>query len=181
MIQRNAGGGVIDRVGGIIEASPAGVDGLTWEEWRIRACLGEGVPLMFSPELHVRHRAAQGRHIGGRVDREVVAKHEREMDRWRIRRRSAAWPEGVGKGSATRWAPEQISLIGCPKFALAGSLSMITGEFICSLLFHAAAPRKVSPRQSLAAMDVSTPLMRKFRPLSSKKAVPVNPGSKNET
>ena len=55
----------------------------------------------------------------------------------------------------------QSWVIGLPKFALLGLLSISIGEFVCRLLFQAAPPCTVRPVMSRATSEVSRPLMRK--------------------
>src|SRR5882724_391047 len=69
-------------------------------------------------------------------------------------------------------------VISLPKFTLAGLVSSSPGELVCTLEFHDAAPCSVSPCQTRATIDVSTPRMRKFWPLVPKARLPVSPGSK---
>jgi len=56
----------------------------------------------------------------------------------------------------------QSCVIGLPKFALAGLLSVSTGEFVCRLWFQAAPTCSVRPLTTFATKEVSMPLMRKF-------------------
>src|ERR1700733_10991653 len=71
-----------------------------------------------------------------------------------------------------------FSVIGLPKFTLAGLVSISVGELVCTLEFHDDAPCTVRPCQTRATTEVSTPRMRKSCPLEPKARLPVSPGSK---
>src|SRR6266853_1095301 len=87
----------------------------------------------------------------------------------------------MGVQVATPAMTVQVWVIGLPTFTLAGFSSISAGEFVCRLWFQDPAPCRVSPVTTRATMEVSTPLMRKFWPLVSKKMLPVTPGSKKAT
>src|ERR1700733_15710842 len=75
----------------------------------------------------------------------------------------------------------QANVMGLPKFAVSGTLSSRTGEFVWRLWFHDAAACSVSPVMTRATSDDSIPLMRKSWPLVLKKMLPTTPGSKKAT
>src|SRR5271165_993289 len=83
--------------------------------------------------------------------------------------------------SGVQFAPVVLahnSVMGLPKFTLAGLVSMSAGELVCSLEFHDAPPCTVRPVKTRATREVSTPRIRKSCPLVPKARFPVSPGSK---
>src|SRR5207253_5011397 len=94
-VRRDAEGGVVDRVRGVLEPSPGVADGLTRQEGGIRAGLRERMSAVGRAELNVRRVPA---------DAPVVPRAEAELKRRCIGARAADRAVGVAAALAERYA-----------------------------------------------------------------------------
>src|SRR5205807_3900965 len=98
-ILRDAEGGVVDRVRGVLEPSPGVADGLTRQECGIRAGLRERMTAVGRAELNVRRVPA---------DAPVVPRAEAELNGRRIGARAADRAVGVAAARAERYAVRAV-------------------------------------------------------------------------